>query len=73
MRRVHWFGVMMRVVQQEFPRASKIVNFTESSEESGAHTYVLASIFMVSGFCLPALTIFDDFIGHLRSSLLLFQ
>lgn len=61
MRRVHWFGVIMRVVQQEFPRASKMVNFTASSEESGAHTYVLASIFMAAGFFLPALTILDDF------------
>lgn len=74
LRRVLWVEVMLRVVKQELPKSKqKMVKFTESSEMSRAHTCVLAPIFMAPGFFRHAVTIFDESVGHLSSSFLLFQ
>lgn len=51
----------------------KAAEFPESSEEPQAHRFVVTPICMPAGFSLPVLTICDEFIAHLSSSLLLFQ
>lgn len=74
LRMVHWFEVIIRVVGQELLKSKQnITEFTESSEVSGAHTYVVAPTFMAVRVSLPVLIVFDKCIAHLSSSFSLFQ
>ena len=45
----------------------KIAEFTEISEESQAHTYVVIPIYMAAEFSPSALTIYDEFKAWLIS------